>query len=176
MPQIGNNNEPLSENANYVWTGTLWVPQKSNADGEIIVDTELTTYEDVNIKTYDGSTWGNQRKIAYVSGNFCYATNEQDIGVGLVTKTFTPTITDDYWICDNIAIFVNSSTISTIYVRLTNVSTVTLVHYVPPTLNQYITLPLNPITIFSGNYFSLVVLNAGATDDLYLEVQGRKFN
>lgn len=174
--EVGNNNEPLCGTAGFVYTGSLWVPQSSDADGVTKVTSISGLAQQAQNEGYYSDAWQKDPIRLGYSDTVDEAKSDTNLGAGTNNLDSTPVPSGEIWIITNVIIRIASTTITRLIPSFEKSGeSYPLDDIITPTANIW--LPYSLYTILNEeDLIRVSCYNASAGDDMYLSYMGFKID
>lgn len=168
MTQIGNNNEVLKENANFVWNGTLWLPQRSQSDGSIYVNIVGGDSIGAQLYGYVNSAWQKQPILPGYSDSIIDYQTGAAVGAGTVQISGYTVPTNNILKISAFSYYIGSATVNMVdYFITRSPGNYVLYRKITPGLNTY-TSERTDVTMKTGDQITVNFYNATIGDTFIL--------
>jgi hypothetical protein len=98
MPKVGSSNEALYERAMFVYTGSLWVPLKADASGQLAVGVIAGQALQANMAGYFGSAWQKQALLLGYAATVAEDATVSDAPAGANTINGATVPANEVWV------------------------------------------------------------------------------
>lgn len=174
--QVGNNNEVLKENANFVWTGSLWVPMSANASGQLNVVLPTVEAVESRVHGYINSAWQNNPIIWGISDTLNERVDDSSTPAG-THQIYTTTVPEgEIHRFTYISYYLASTTINNIVLIFWTNGTSLPFYSTTTLLNGIWVSQVADISLKEDDKISLYCQNCTAGDAMSLVVLGYKMD
>jgi hypothetical protein len=175
MPQVGSNNEALYERAQYVYTGSLWVPMKADASGQLAVGLIAGQSVQANMAGYFGSAYQKQNMLLGYAGTISEDLGVADAAAGVVNRQGTTVPDGQVWVIQAVAARDSTHALTRFQVVATinSVQCYLLAPEAPPALTLYTWV--GELCLAPGDNVSFNFVGVTLHDVLIATYGGRKF-
>jgi hypothetical protein len=116
MPQVGENNEALASTAGYVYTGSLWVPLKADASGQLAVGMIADQNVQARAHGYFNAAWQKQPLQFGFGAALGQSVVSTDLAAGTNTFNLAAVDANTVFVVTNVAMFY-SGTVTNVYIE-----------------------------------------------------------